>query len=651
MYFPENRNIQEKYLFHVILLIFFYCNMLPNGVKRPPRNAPRQMGIFAMRHHLPLLILLLALAFAVGCVSPRRLFNLTPLGESDSRRTVNLWPLCYGTGDGFSVLWPIFDADKDGFAFRPLVFKEGKEWGVLWPASDFDEHYFRLLNVVISKDDGFGVIPLFWIYRGDSNDEFDDDFYQFLLGYKWGKNWGLFPFFHHGEDFTCCFPLFYHDRCTGKLITPISYFSPTFNYFTLAWWNRENGHFGFYPLFHVGKEGYRFLLWWKSPNSTGLFPIYISARDFTAAGPVWWTKNAWGVFPFCRFGEKSSYCLTWWTTPNSAGLFPIYLNIKDFSAVGPAWWLKGSGSWGVFPFFSYLSSANEKSVGILCHLLGGYEEYLRDAPTSQGEVQPSRQNRLYSYDWLCYLGKNEVKLHGGSGIGHHFRMWPFFDYSTIAYEYPANNAEEIFENNVLWGALWNYRSSSRYHWSGEQADECEALFDLIQTAPNAIYYNQNAKGNPYAERALETTRKRINEMCQHLELEPLDQLTLENLDTLANDFASKYPRSLVKNHSFGMLLDLIDYEQYYDSGTSFKLLWGALFRRESYQEMTESSVLWRAFRQVTTPTTTSREIFPFISYYHDEEDDSTVFSFAWRLFRRETSPEGNKLWLFFIPFQ
>ena len=620
--------------------------------KGPGENRALPDRKSCMRRHFPLLILLVGLAFMVGCVSPHRLFNLTPLGGSDSRRTVNLWPLCYGNGDGFSVLWPIFDADKQGFALRPLVFKEGKEWGVLWPASDFDEHYFRLLNVVISKDNGFGVVPLFWIYRGDSGNEFDDDFYQFLLGYKWGKNWGLFPFYHHGEDFTCCFPLFYHDRVTGKLITPISYFSPTFNYFTLAWWNRETGHFGLYPLFHVGKEGYRFLLWWKSPNSTGLFPIYISAKDFTAAGPVWWTKNAWGVFPFCRFGEKSSYCLTWWKTPNSAGLLPIYLNIGDFSAVGPAWWLKGDSSgWGVFPFFSYLSSASEKSVGILCHLLGGYEEHLRNVPMTQGEGQTPRQSRLYSYDWLCGLGKNEVKLYGRSGVGHHFRMWPFFDYTTIAYEYPANNAEESFENNALWGALWNYRSSSCYYWSGEQADECEALFELIQTAPYDILRNQNAKGNPYAERALATKHKLINEKCQHLGLAPLEQLTYENLDVLANDFERKYPRSLVKNHSLGMLLDLIDYEQYYDSGTSFKLLWGALFRRESSPEMTESSFLWRAFRQVTTPTTTSREIFPFISYYHDQKDDSTVFSFAWRLFRRETSPQGNKLWLFFIPFQ
>ena len=227
----------------------------------------------------------------------------------------------------------------------------------------------------------------------------------------------------------------------------------------------------------------------------------------------------------------------------------------------------------------------------------------------------------------------------------------FFDYTTIAYEYPANNAEESFENNALWGALWNYRSSSCYYWSGEQADECEALFELIQTAPYDILRNQNAKGNPYAERALATKHKLINEKCQHLGLAPLEQLTYENLDVLANDFERKYPRSLVKNHSLGMLLDLIDYEQYYDSGTSFKLLWGALFRRESSPEMTESSFLWRAFRQVTTPTTTSREIFPFISYYHDQKDDSTVFSFAWRLFRRETSPQGNKLWLFFIPFQ
>ena len=596
-----------------------------------------------MRRHLPLLLMsLLSLAFMVGCVSPERLLNLTPLTGGDGRNTVNLWPLCYGDDECFSVLWPVFDADPDGFALRPLIFNEGKEWGILWPISDIDEDYFRLLNIVISKDDGFGIIPLFWIDR-------DMDFYQFLLGYKDDEAWGVFPFLHHGEYVNFLFPLFinYHDDETKRLITPVSYFSPTFNYFTLAWWNRENGHFGFYPLFHVGKEGHRFLLWWKSPNSTGLFPVYICAKDFAAAGPVWWSKSAWGVFPVCRFGEESSYCLTWWKTKNTTGLFPIYLKTKESTLVGPVWWSKGENrsSLGMFPLFSCSSDDNEKAISLLCHILGGYEGYSLYNSTADGQAQLAQ--RGHAYDWLCHLGKKEVASYSNGTQRRYFRMWPLFDCTSTTRAYPSDE-EKIFDLNVLFGGLCNYNCPSRYTWSGEMADECRELFNLIQEVTKSdLETKRKSIFDPLKKK---TARRLINDKCQLLGLEPIDQLTHESLDALANDLELKYPRSLVKDPSFGMFLDIIDYERE-DDKTTFKLLWGALSRHESSPELTEDTILWRAFRQVTTPTTTSREIFPFISYYHDKKEDATVFSFAWRLFRRETSPEGDKLWLFFIPFQ
>ena len=595
--------------------------------------------------------LLLAFVITSGCVSPKRLFNLTPMSGDDSRNNANVWPLYYGNQDCFSVLWPIFDTNKDGFALRPLIFNEGKEWGILWPASDFDERYFRLLNLVISPNKGYGFIPVFWIGSqtrhgagGDSNDAL----YQFLLGYKMGDEWGVFPFMHHGKDFSYCLPLYFHNRQSKKLLTPISYFSPTFNYFTLAWWNRENGHFGFYPLFYIGREGCRCLLWWKTPDSTGLFPIYICAKDLTAAGPVWWTRDAWGVFPFCRFGEKSSYCLTWWKTTNTAGLLPIYLNIKDFNAAGPVWWNKDS--WGLFPLFSYHSYDCGKKVGILCHILGGYETSRLYRTASDDQSQASSPKHFYSYDWLCYFGKNWVRPYG-LGIRHDFRMWPIFDYTSISHDHPANNEEEALRHNSICGALWNFSCSSRYKWSGDLAKECEYFFQLIKSGHKAIEWCQEKGGDLNVDVYATTKLQSINEQCQKLGLEPLDQLTHKKLDALADSFAHKYPRSLTYDRSFGMLLDILKYKQNDIRSTSFKLLWGALLSRETSPEATESTFLWRGFRQFTTPDTTSREIFPFISYYHNKKDNATDFSFAWRLFRRETSPDGNKLWFFFIPFQ
>ena len=142
----------------------------------------------------------------------------------------------------------------------------------------------------------------------------------------------------------------------------------------------------------------------------------------------------------------------------------------------------------------------------------------------------------------------------------------------------------------------------------------------------------------------------INSRCQHLGLDKIEQLTHASLESLADDFERKYTRNLVKDRRFGMLFNLIDYRHLYNDSTSFKLLWGALLNHKSSHDISENTILWRGFRQVTTPTTTSREVFPFISYYNSKEDGTTAFSFAWRLFRHESSPNGSKFWLFFIPF-
>ncbi len=597
-----------------------------------------------MNRRLPLLFLLLVLAIMVGCVSPRRLFNLTPLSgiNSDSRKSVNLWPLYYGSEDGISVLWPIFDADKEGFALRPLLFKEGKEWGILWPVSDFDEEYFRLLTFLKTQYRGFGLIPLFWI---DKHDDFDKGFYQFLLGYKLNTDWGVFPLLHHGDGYGYCFPLYYFNSNKKTFFSPVCYFSPTRNFFTLAWWNHDNGDFGFFPLLRVGKESRHFLLWWKSANSTGLFPLYIYSDDFSAIGPVWWTKAGKGVFPFCYFGEKKSYCLTWWKGENSTGLLPIYLKSKDFTAAGPVWWKKNSR--GVFPLFSHHSSDWKRRFDILYHLVGGYEERLPHI--AKPDLNSSLYyDRYYSYDWLCYLGKFEV-LQYNSDLCHDFRMWPLFSYTFNMSIYPKNMANKSLRHSALCSLLWESKHSSHYQWTGEQANDCRELFECIKMAHLAIDLNEQS-----VEKVSDMTAFKhllIQSKCQLLGLEPPSQWTHDSLDALVNALVRKYPCSLIKSHHVGLLLDMIDYERFTNGNTSFELLWGALYRHDSSPNMTVNSFLWRGFRQVTTPTETSRDIFPFISYYHDQKDNTTVTSFGWRLFRRETSPAGNKLWLFFIPFQ
>ncbi|MBR6373665.1 MAG: hypothetical protein IKS20_10825, partial [Victivallales bacterium] len=522
---------------------------------------------------------LFVFAFATGCVSPKRLFNLTPLGNSTSRNTVNLWPICYANENGTSVLWPFFDTDAKGFALRPLVFNEGKEWGVLWPVSDFDQNYFRLLTMVIAKDKG-GVIPLFWIGK--------DDFWQVLLAYRATKEeWGVFPLFCKGKDFNYLLPLYIYNR-KKNLFTPIGYFSPTFNCVTLAWWNRDNGYWGLFPVCFMGQDAHHFLLWWKTPNSTGLFPFYIRVRDFTAAGPIWWDKNAWGIFPL----------------------------------------------------FSCSSTQNKTKIGLLSHIVGGCEWGTSARSLESTRAAEASPRPYYSVDWLCYFGRYEKRIFDNNNVQHKFRMWPLFDHANTTQGISMKEAPGTFKHNALLGALWNYRSNPSRAWLGEQANDCTKLSLLIRTAKATIVYRNALTQDTCLE--LDEKRQSINEMCQKLALPPIERICNESLETLEKELECKYPKSNIQNRSFGMLLDLLDYRKN-DRGTTFSLIWGTLFKRKTSPMKNETSVLWRGFRQVTTPTQSSCEVFPFISYYNNQEEQTTVSAFAWRFFRRETSPDGNKL--------
>ncbi|MBP3303098.1 MAG: hypothetical protein J6L64_08220 [Opitutales bacterium] len=75
----------------------------------------------------------LAVFLLGGCISSKRMTDISPLGEKDepkmSEKRVNAWPLYYATGaGGVSVLWPFMDFDDNGWAFRPFYVKDGDEF-------------------------------------------------------------------------------------------------------------------------------------------------------------------------------------------------------------------------------------------------------------------------------------------------------------------------------------------------------------------------------------------------------------------------------------------------------------------------------------------------------------------------------------------
>ena len=283
-----------------------------------------------------------------------------------------------------------------------------------------------------------------------------------------------------------------------------------------------------------------------------------------------------------------------------------------------------------------------KRASLLCHVLGGFRWFGTDG--GKGGVPDAV--RSYSLDWLCLLGGYAVQSFGQRSVQRDFRMWPLFSYEANSHDRYVATSSESVEHNGLLGVLWNYSGHSSRFWRGEQADTCRKLSAVITDAHVDIDQGESSSRVQLQEKH----GRKLGELCRKLDLAPPGALTHESLFALAQELESRHPLQRVQNRHVGMLLNLVDYRKELDE-SSFKLLWGSLFSHKAMQGKTETTVLWRGFRQVTTPTQSSREVFPFISCYRNREDNTSVSSFAWRLYRRETSPKGNRLWLFFIPFQ
>ncbi len=83
-----------------------------------------------------------------------------------------------------------------------------------------------------------------------------------------------------------------------------------------------------------------------------------------------------------------------------------------------------------------------------------------------------------------------------------------------------------------------------------------------------------------------------------------------------------------------------------------KSLWGLLYdHTEKMADNTETlgilGYLYRYNRYADGST--SRTVFPFISYEDNVPEETTSVSFLYKLFRHEKTPEGRNIWLFWIP--
>ena len=142
--------------------------------------------------------LLLAATLLSGCISSKRMTDISPLSDASSQRLTedrtNAWPLYYSTGAGVSLLWPFFDFDDNGWAFRPFYVRDGDEHSVLWPLSGWDPKGGWALNAYWNRD-SYGLFPLF--HKSGSTSYLPSYFFPV---WRYGDNWGILLLGGKGND-------------------------------------------------------------------------------------------------------------------------------------------------------------------------------------------------------------------------------------------------------------------------------------------------------------------------------------------------------------------------------------------------------------------------------------------------------------------
>lgn len=301
-----------------------------------------------------------------GCISSKRMADISPLSESDepkmSEKRVNAWPLYYATGaGGVSVLWPFLDFDDNGWAFRPFYVRDGDEHSALWPLSGWDPDGGWALTSYWN-DEGFGAVPLFHWSKSE----------RLIFPFWWESNWadwGVFPFVGIGSgDGDWRFLNFYY-RNTDKYFhrgNACSYSHWNFWPFLLRKSYTEKGasepHKIDWSLLYGLLGGYKKE---RDEKYAWLFPLFYDWGSTNREDYFTW------VFPtFFRSNENGEFVNT---------LLPFYYYAgrgNDYAFITPLGWHSESGdseTTAVLPLYYYNTRGNGNYV--FATPLGGWGKF------------------------------------------------------------------------------------------------------------------------------------------------------------------------------------------------------------------------------------------------------------------------------------
>ncbi|MDF1798502.1 MAG: hypothetical protein P1V81_04950 [Planctomycetota bacterium] len=399
----------------------------------------------------------------------------------------------------------------------------------------------------------------------------------------------LWPIFDVDEQGFALRPLVTHDGSDWEVLPPI------------VWWDADSDDWIFVPAYSL--EG-----------SWGLFPVF-GFGDLSYVGPAWWSEDGGGLFPLAAIGDGVSWVGPVWWRKDAAGdvathgLFPLYTHGERLNNVGPVVWERNeAGELAYLMALPLLGFAHrDDGSGMVLGLFGGR------GWDAAGETT-----------WLNVLGPVYHRSRSGDDQSTHL-LWPFAHWSD------GTGGSDWY----LWPLLGSETSATDVVPVEGGADGAADSRPVARTRTWALAGLIEGSGSG----GLDSLR--VAPLFSHRSAAAGGADLLDWLTLFGHQSYGDGARSLHLGTPLGFHHD--------QSGDTVR--WGALLDILDYEaDGTDSSfeLLWYLYRQRTTGNQTRRDLFPFISW--DTGEDSTEFSFLWRLLHYESDGDRRGGHLLFLPW-
>ena len=391
------------------------------------------------------------------------------------------------------------------------------------------------------------------------------------------------------------------------------------------------------------------------------FLVDYFGKDFNHVGPAWWTpKGQHGLFPLYGQGENFDYIGPFWRysregNPKSYGIFPVAYMKRDKTE-----------HW-VWPFYSHEKTEKSTKTTALTGLVkhqtfenGDYKRFLH--PLFYQRKKGESKTTVVVPAYLRHEDEDQiVKVNPLYGTGTDKNGNRFFT-SVLGPLYIAtqDTNQKPTTRNWYWLALAHYRTAGEeqsmrlwpiwawsegkhypdilYNWTlaGYRKQANSRAFHFTPFIGHS-YRDQVGKNQTWYSRTWAWPLLSINKSPHY-----------SRHAMLLHSITKRYEEEKLREVRGSAPLGLVKFRK--DVPEEI-LTWEALYGAINYKrdrERNRFSILKYLYRRDQQGEQTARDIFPFIRW--DSGPERNGFSLLWRLVNVESTDEGTRGHLLFVPF-